>query len=283
LRDRIKKLCKKRKAFMGSEDANVWVARPQEVDDEQMRSLEVTLDGGEIERASRFRFESDRRAYVVAHGLRRVALGDWLGVHPGNLVFARQSSGKPLLIWPDECEVCFSHAHTRELVAPVGIDVECVVQTQPDFDLLAPYVVLPEASERVAELGASLPGQFYFYWTALEAFWKAAGIGLSPGNPRIRCKKNETGSFEVTLEGDVGDRQCLTRATVSRIQAPEGCMISLAHNIRSTPPNGRVRHRLPDSASAGELTNFSSVPSDIRVAASSVLSSFERLGVSGND
>ena len=64
---------------MGSEEACVWVSRPQEVGDEQMRSLERMLDASEIERASKFRFEIDRRAYVVAHGLRRVALGDFLG------------------------------------------------------------------------------------------------------------------------------------------------------------------------------------------------------------
>jgi 4'-phosphopantetheinyl transferase len=228
---------------MGSEEANVWIARPQEVGDEQMRSLELTLDAREIERATKFRFENDRRAYVVAHGLRRIALGDWLGVDPVSLVLAKQSSGRPVLVWPRGSRVYFSHAHTRELVAfaiatvgPVGIDVECVAQTKPDFDLLAPYVVLPEVSERVAELGINLAGQFYFYWTALEAFWKAAGTGLSPGNPRILCKKNDAGTFEITLEGDVGDRPCLPRATLSRIQAPEGCMISLAQQV----PHGAV-------------------------------------------
>ena len=54
--------------FMVSEEAYVWVSRPQEVGDEQMRSLELLLDASEIERASKFRFESDRRAYVVAGG-----------------------------------------------------------------------------------------------------------------------------------------------------------------------------------------------------------------------
>ena len=222
---------------MESDKANVWISRPQEVGDEQMRSLKLTLDANEIERASRFRFEMDRRAYVVAHGLRRVALGDFLGVDPVSLVLTKQSSGEPVLIWPGTRKVFFSHAHTRDLVAiavasvgRVGIDVECVVPTKPDFDLLTPYVVLPELSQRVAELGVSLAGQFFFYWTALEAFWKAAGTGLSPENPRICCKKNDAGTFEVTLEGDVQDGRRLRCARVSRIQAPKGCMISLAQH-----------------------------------------------------
>lgn len=222
---------------MGSEKANVWIARPQEVGDEQMRSLELTLDASEIERASKFRFEIDRRAYVVAHGLRRVALGDFLGVDPVSLVLTKQSSGEPVLIWPDERKVFFSHAHTRELVAiamasvsRVGIDVECVEPTKPDFELLAPYVVLPGVSQRDEELGTDPAAQFFFYWTALEAFWKAAGKGLSPENPRICCAKNGAGTFEITLEGDVEDCRRLPCASVSRIQAPEGCMISLAQH-----------------------------------------------------
>ena len=220
---------------MEPEKANVWIARPQEVGDEQMRSLELTLDASEIERASKFRFGSDRRAYVVAHGLRRVALGDFLGEDPVRLVLTKQSSGEPVLMWPGTRKVFFSHAHTRDLVAiavtgigRVGIDVECVVPTKPDFDLLEPYVVLPGVSQRDEELGTDPAAQFFFYWTALEAFWKAAGKGLSPKNPRIYCKKNDAGIFEISLEADVEDCRRLPCASVLRIQAPEGCMISLA-------------------------------------------------------
>ena len=246
---------------MESEKAYVWIARPQEVGDEQMRSLELTLDASEIERASKFRFEIDRRAYVVAHGLRRVALGDFLGVDPVSLVLTKQSSGEPVLIWPDERKVFFSHAHTREVVAiamasvsRVGIDVECVEPTKPDFELLAPYVVLPGVSQRVEELGIDPAAQFFFYWTALEAFWKAAGKGLSLENPRICCEKNGAGTFEITLEGDVEDCRRLPCASVSRIQAPEGCMISLAqqhpHNTTglasAPPPSGISKCRKKD-------------------------------------
>lgn len=220
---------------MESEKANVWIAKPKEVDDEQMRSLELMLDASETERASNFRFEGDRRAYVLAHGLRRIALGDWLDVDPVSLVLSKQSSGKPVLVWPRGSRVFFSHAHTRELVAfavtsvgRVGVDVECVVQTNPDLDLLESYVVLPGVSQRVEELGTDPAAQFFFYWTALEAFWKAEGKGLSPENPRICCEKNSAGIFEITLEGNVGACLRFPCARVSRIQAPEGCMISLA-------------------------------------------------------
>lgn len=219
---------------MESGKADVWIARPQEVGDEQMRSLKLTLDASEIARASKFHFESDRRAYVVAHGVRRTALGEFLAEDPARLVFAKQSSGEPVLIWPGTRKVFFSHAHSRELVAfavtglsPVGIDVECVEQTKPDFELLAPYVVLPGVSQRVDELGVDPAAQFFFYWTALEAFWKSAGKGLTLENPRIYCQKNDAGTFEIALEGGGENSRGLPCASVSRVQAPEGCVISL--------------------------------------------------------
>ena len=240
---------------MESGKADVWIARPQEVGDAQMRLLELTLDASEIARASRFRFESDRRAYVVAHGVRRIALGDVLGVDPAGLVLAKQGSGKPVLIWPRTRKVFFSHAHSRELVAvgvsstgPVGIDVEPIAQAEPDFELLTPYVVLPEVSRRAAEVGVDPAAQFFFYWTALEAFWKSAGKGLALENPRIYCEKNDAGMFEVALEValDGGGNSSRTSpcASVSRVQAPEGCVISLAQ---------QYQRNWADRADAGSL------------------------------
>lgn len=218
---------------------NVWIARPQEVGGTQMGLLERTLDASERERAAKFRFESDRRAYVVAHGVRRIALGDFLGVDPASLVLTKKSSGRPVLDWPTTREVFFSHAHARDLIAfaltsagPVGIDVEWGVQSETDLALLEPYVVLPESGRRIQELGIDPAAQFFFYWTALEAFWKAAGKGLSPTNPRICCQKNDAGTFEITLEGNTEQRRYPPVASVSRIQAPEGYVISLAQHYR---------------------------------------------------
>ncbi len=219
---------------MSSEEADVWVVRPQDVMDDEMRSFEVTLDSTEVERAGKFRFERDRRAYVVAHGLRRTVLGDLLGVGASRLVFSRQDSGQPHLKWPEKSQLYFSHSHTRELVAfavaksPVGVDVECVAGGQPDLDLLEPYVALPCVSQRIAELGADPADHFFFYWTALEAFWKAAGKGLSLENPRICFEKNSEGRFEVKAESGPGRRSGPPLASVARVLAPTGCIVSVA-------------------------------------------------------
>jgi phosphopantetheinyl transferase len=219
---------------MSSKEASVWVVRPQDVSDDEMGAFKVTLDATELRRAKQFRFESDRRAYVVAHGLRRLVLGDLLGVHAARLIFSIQDNGKPSLNWPEDSDLFFSHSHTRGLVAfavgtsPLGIDVECVAGIPPALDLLEPYLALPRASKRISEIGPDPADQFFFYWTALEAFWKADGEGLSSNNPRIRCEKNREGQFEVRAELGHVVRTGPPLACVSRIQSPLGFTVSLA-------------------------------------------------------
>ena len=247
---------------MSSVEANVWMVRPQEVCDDQMRLIEGLLDPAELERAARFRFDEDRRAYVVAHGLRRIVLGDLLGVDPARLMISRRDSGQPQLIWPERCEVYFSHSHTRELVAfaagaePLGIDVECVTGVEYDFELLEPYLILPPSDQRAAELGENLAGQFFFYWTVLESFWKAQGKGLSTENPRICCERNRERIFEITVEDGGLNAQAQVFATVSRIEAPRGCVVSLAQRrLHGTTRIGCSSFHL-DAESAGKKDKF---------------------------
>ncbi len=56
------------------------------------------LDPHERERASRLKFDRDRRAFVVAHAMRRMALALALGTDPQDLSFGSGPQGQPLLL-----------------------------------------------------------------------------------------------------------------------------------------------------------------------------------------
>lgn len=200
----------------------VWTARPAALGCAACEALGRLLDAEERERATKLRFEDDRRAFVVAHGMRRMALGLALAVDPADLRFGTGAHGEPLLVSPAGRTPAFSLTRSREFVAfalsgdgAVGIDVE-PVRDGVDASLLERYM---DAGEPLVD-----DEDFYARWTALEAFWKARGLGLSGSHPRIALQPNETGALDV-LFGVDGQA---AGAVVMRLPAPDTHVLSLA-------------------------------------------------------
>ncbi|MEO8655184.1 MAG: 4'-phosphopantetheinyl transferase superfamily protein [Ramlibacter sp.] len=227
-------------------EIHVWLARPDEVRDTQWGVLDALLDKQEQERAGRFKLPVDRRSYVLAHALRRRVLSQALAVEPAAIILADKAGAKPVLIEPKSQSYFFSHSRSRSLVAfaitalqPVGIDVEALQDRAVDFELLSRFVALPDAGCRTAELGPDPARQFFYYWTALEAFWKASGSGLVSGSPRIRCAMDGRGGCELSLEGDAPDRP---KARVAALEAVPGYAVALA---LAHPPTGPVNLEPP--------------------------------------
>lgn len=221
-------------SVLQASEVRVWTARPDDFSDAQWLNMALSLDNMERIQSGRFKWEADRRAYILAHALRRTALAEILEVAPSTIVFSCEENGKPLLIEPLEAAIFFSHSRSRSMVAcavtrigPVGIDVEATQQGNADFDLLANFATLPDSLRREAELGADPSRQFFFYWTALEAFWKADGGGLSFANPRIQCQKNQRGQFEIALETD---GFAMSKARLIPVRSPADCSIALVLN-----------------------------------------------------
>ena len=204
----------------------LWSARPGALCPAQWRRLGSLLDDTESRQAWRFRFEADRRAYVLAHGLRRLALAAWLKVPAASLRFGAAAGGRPQLLTPAHRPVFFSHTHTREAVlvalssdAAVGIDVESTQGPHISAELLDGFIAQPEMADP----------DFYFYWTALEAFWKAAGTGLTQGQPRLHFERSAAGHWLVRPESLRPGAAPASRPTlVFTVTAPPGCCASLA-------------------------------------------------------
>lgn len=219
-------------AEMKEYGVQVWTAQPAQLRESQWAQLAPLLDETEQRRSRQFRMAADCRAFVLAHALRRAALAQALALAPPEIVISHEASGKPVLAGRAADAICFSHSRCREAVAvavsqagPIGIDVASIDAAAADFDLLARFVALPEARRREAELGNDPARQFFFYWTALEAFWKAAGTGLASGNPRIRCARNRSGTFDILLETGAAP---YSGARIIPVSAPPGCMVTLA-------------------------------------------------------
>lgn len=213
----------------------IWRASPSDVEPAQWRKLTNLLDLTERSQAFKFRQAADRNAYVLAHGLRRLALAAMLNVAPTALVFRHDDNGQPHLIGPTHQPIHFSHSHTRRAVVfassadvAVGVDAESVGAEPLDLALLSPFVDC--SASALADKKHCPTTIFYRHWTALEAFFKAVGSGLSSTHPRLRFVPDALGHWKVEFDAHhAPDITALaSRAVVMSITSPIGCVASLA-------------------------------------------------------
>lgn len=216
---------------------HIWTARPKDIEPAQWPQLTAWLGAPELLCAAKFRHDEDRRAYILAHALRRLAVATLLGVPSMSLAFSSEASGKPLLTVPPDQAIYFSHTHGRTLVAcavtrigEVGIDAEPLQQGNADMALLRGLIALPDAQQRQAAPGSDSTQQFFFYWTLLEAYWKSKGRGLSFDHPALHCQPTPQGWFEVsTSQAGLGGHGCRGERTwAMAVQGPPDCVIMLA-------------------------------------------------------
>lgn len=204
----------------------VWTARPERVDAAACSALARLLDAHEQDRAAAFRFDVDRQAFVIAHALRRLALGCALGIDPGELQFSAGAHGKPVLLGADASTPSFSLTRSRGFVACavgqqrfLGVDVETV---RPGLSptLLESFVTPAHGAAFLDDTP-----DLFMQWTALEAFWKARGTGLSTTQPRIGLRAMEG---EDCYEIVDGESRLPTGLVVMRLPAPAGHVMALA-------------------------------------------------------
>ena len=171
-------------------EVQLWLQPCADLPASQLQCWYDELEPAEQAAVATLRFEADRRAYVTAHVLRRMALAQMLRVRPETLRFGRAKGGRPLL-HDAPAGLFFSLSHCRAVaacavtrLAPVGVDVEARRPEQAEWALLQPFIALDdEHPARWRDVDPTR--QFYLHWTALEAYWKAMGRGIAGSNPRI--------------------------------------------------------------------------------------------------
>ncbi len=137
-------------------------------------------------RAIRFHYPRDSNRYLVARGVLRYLIGNYLNRPPRSLTFGYGPYGKPFLAEDHGSQLFFnlSHAGGYALYAfttgqPVGVDLE---KEDPNIGIegLTRRFFSPSESSQVLALPdlERVPA-FFRTWTRKEAFLKANGAGLS--------------------------------------------------------------------------------------------------------
>jgi 4'-phosphopantetheinyl transferase len=144
--------------------------------------LAGVLSTEESARADRYRFEHDRRQFIVARGILRCLLGRYLGVAPREIPLTFGPQGKPGVEGPLQ----FNLAHSRGFVAfamvpgrRVGIDVEKINPTIDVLELATGFFSQPETESLQRLQGGERVRAFFRCWSRKEAYLKAIGDGLS--------------------------------------------------------------------------------------------------------
>jgi 4'-phosphopantetheinyl transferase len=168
----------------------------------------ATLSPKERQHADRFRFERDRRQYVLSHGLLRAALSRLVpAAHPAEWCFEPDHYGRPMIVGPVGAGLLhFSLSHTQGCVAcvispftVVGVDVE-ETSRRDSCLAIAEHCFSSEEVASLRNLTAQQQSDLFFdYWTLKEAHVKARGKGLGLPLNRFSIVRLREGKIRIAF------------------------------------------------------------------------------------
>jgi len=162
------------------------VATRLDVAQEAIPALTAILSECERQRAGRFRFDQDRRRFIVCRATLRMQLSARLGVRPEEIELVYGKQGKPALgggladsglrFNVSHCDDLAVYAFTRG--RNIGVDVEAVRWFADAGDVAARFFSTAENEVYASLDSLDKPSGFFNCWTRKEAFIKAIGDGL---------------------------------------------------------------------------------------------------------
>jgi 4'-phosphopantetheinyl transferase len=170
-------------SLLEKHEAHVWWANLNYPAAELANFFNVLAED-EKQRAERFHFLKDKNHFIIARGLLRKILSQYLAISPQDLQFQYTSYGKPTLKDYPDLQFNVSHSHGVALYAitreqAVGVDIE-FTQRNCDIDAIAERYFSAEECRVIKNLTGSEKNQAFFNgWARKEAFLKALGEGLS--------------------------------------------------------------------------------------------------------
>src|SRR5262245_12535810 len=173
------------KRVLSNDEVDVWRLSLDPLDS-LVSAFRARLSAEENDRAEKFKFQRDRKRYILTHGLLRVILSLYADVAPEELKFTENRYGKPELVHPAGLNLTFNLSHSQEKALigiargrQIGVDIEYV---KKDFEWQE--IVERFFSSREVQMINALPKDiqrraFFTCWTRKEAYVKATGRGLS--------------------------------------------------------------------------------------------------------
>jgi 4'-phosphopantetheinyl transferase len=169
--------------LLSSSHVDLWLysIHPHEHNLSELFSI---LSQAEQEKAKKFHFASDRKKYVISHGIMRRLLASYIECEPLKIHYQVNEYGKPSMSTA-QTPIHFNLTHSDNLAglaiasSPVGVDIE-KIKPLDDYLSMTKHFLSPKESlifQSLAQQEQQLT--FYRAWTRKEAYIKAIGMGLS--------------------------------------------------------------------------------------------------------
>jgi 4'-phosphopantetheinyl transferase len=180
--------------------------------DQDILEASEVLSPEERAKSARFVFRQDRRDYVVAHALVRLALSSQRRLPPSSWAFGSTAYGKPILA-PGQAICSFNITHTAgfaacalSLAGAIGVDAESIRQATSLDRIAARYFARAEVEALHNFEGDERQTRFVELWTLKEAYLKAIGTGLS--TPMETFAFEMSGGSGLRFTAPDGAREC---------------------------------------------------------------------------
>jgi 4'-phosphopantetheinyl transferase len=218
--------------LIGDQESHVWrlslTSSPSNV-----RRMAELLDPTECSRAGRFRFEKDRRQYILTRGVLRMLLGRYLRRDPSGLNISYSSRGKPFIAGSenrDDLRFSVSHAGDLALLAfsrgrETGVDIESR-QRLKNWKSVAERIFSEREKQELNSLTEMMRTvAFYNGWTRKEAYLKATGEGLVDALSGIEVSISPLAP--ACLRAIHGDVELASRWSIYALEPAEGYAAAL--------------------------------------------------------
>lgn len=167
--------------------AHIWLALADQLSDAVLAEQAQLMSPTERTRHDAFKFDKDKRLFIIARAMARRLLSHYAGGSPEAWTFRENQWGRPEIDTPVIAPpLRFNLSHTKGLVAcivarerDIGIDVENT--TRPTNILtIADSVFSATEIRDLKRLGArAQQRRFFELWTLKESYIKARGMGLA--------------------------------------------------------------------------------------------------------
>ena len=171
---------------LAADELHIWRAKVSENID-NLAHYRCLLSQDEQEKASLFHFVEDKYRYIIARGILKTLIGEYINSAARSIPLRYSEYGKPYLNINNISKVLkFNLSHANDVIIygftkniDVGVDIEFVNDKLNIYEL-APYFCTQEEYEVMLKLPEKQKSAyFYKLWVLKEAFIKSIGLGLS--------------------------------------------------------------------------------------------------------